>query len=162
MSIQSIGGNLEAVYVAMIELQQEQSRGAHEDRRAAEQAQVEAIRDRAEHIEDAALYRALSKANEGLGEMAAGGGSAAGGGGGVSDMAKGSAKLVSAGLDYRAGLEDAEATRAEADAKAQENRAAGARDIEDDARQRAQRIWSRIETAQDTDKQTWSALTRPV
>ncbi len=160
MSVGRIGGaGIDDLYMAMMELEQEQRKAARAVRHAAQEAQVGEMLDQADHIEEQAKWQAIAQASAGLHQM----GSAFASGAGESTTAgatKGGGELLGAYFTYEAGLEAAAQKRCEARATAQGMVAADAGDVEERAREVVQTLQRRLDQAQEAQNSAMAAILR--
>jgi hypothetical protein len=150
---------MDELYVALMELEQEQRKMARTVRHSAEDAQVDAMLDEADHIERAAMWSAVGEATTGVMSIASAGaridGDAA-----TAGCIDGSAKLASGGFSYLAGVQQAEQKRSAARAAAQGQVAQDARDVEERAREMTQTLQRRLEQAEEAQNASMAAILR--
>jgi len=167
MAMTPIGSGNEALYMALMELEQEQHDGAREIRRAEQDAAVHASMEAADHMENAAIWGALAGAARGAAQIGGGiasgcggQGTAASGGQGTSLAIQGGGQVAAAGLDLGAGLENADVERCKASAQAHEAAAQDARDVEERARDVRQGLLRRMEQADESRNDAMRAALR--
>lgn len=160
MSVGRIGGaGIDELYMAMMELEQEQRKAAKAVRHAAQEAQVDAMMDQADQIERQARWQAIGQASAGLHQI----GSAVASGFGestISGSTKGGGELLGAYFTYEAGQAGAAQKRCEARAAAQGAVAADAGDVEERAREVTQALQRRLDQAQEAQNSAMAAILR--
>jgi len=160
MSVERIGGTgMDELYMALMELEQEQRKMARTARHAGEDAQVDAMLDEADHIEEAGMWRAIGGATAGIMQMGSAGAGMAGDKA-TAESIDGSAKIASAYFEYRATLQDAEQKRCAARATAAGQVAQDAGDVEDRAREMTQTLGRRLDQAQEAESAAMAAILR--
>jgi hypothetical protein len=169
---------LDALYFEMDQLEDQNRKAAREMRHAAEGLQIHALREQAEHVQEAALLAGLAQGVGGACSMA---GAAAKGvafglqdtdgteqsiaaarrtADGVAGAFEAAGQIAGGAFEAMSGAEDAAAMRRAAQATAAGSAATDAKGVEEDCEKAQDQIVRNLETAQQIQRDLMSALVR--
>lgn len=159
---------IDALYFELGQMQDDLRKVSRDARRDAQGEQVEALYEKAEHIEQAALWEGLGTIAKGAGQAGSGALGIGGGPAGLSQqtieasqqMTSGSGEATDGLFGIVAGQERADETRCDARAAAAQTAADDAREIEQDARGTQDQLLRSAETTQSLQQEARTALLR--
>ena len=161
-------GGIQALYFELSQTEDELRKASRDTRHEAQRAQVEALYDKADHIQKQALYEGLGQIASGAGTIGSGACGIAGGTGALgtatadasAQMSAGSGKATEGIFSVIAGAEGADATRCDARAQSASMVADDAHEAEQDARNGQDRLARQAETLQGLQNEARNAALR--